>query len=60
MQQNKAATPKVIKKAPSSPAVKAAPVVKDSGRKAFEAFARNNGDSRVFSDLLKSKGFADI
>jgi len=25
----------------------------------FDSFARNNGDSKLFSDLLKAKGFVD-
>jgi hypothetical protein len=51
--------PKPIKRAPSQPAVKASPVTKDNGKKAFESFARNNSDSKLFSDLLKAKGFVD-
>ena len=58
MQSNQAA-PKVIKRAPSQPAIKAAPMVKDNSKKVFDSFARNNGDSKVFSDLLKAKGFVD-
>ena len=53
------AAPKAIKRAPSQPAIKASPVVKDNGKKVFDSFARNNGDSKLFSDLLKAKGFVD-
>lgn len=59
MQGKQAAAPKPIKRAPSQPAIKAAPVVKDNGKKVFDSFARNNGDSKLFSDLLKAKGFVD-
>jgi len=59
MQGKQAAAPKPIKRAPSQPAIKAAPMVKDNGKKVFDSFARNNGDSKLFSDLLKAKGFVD-
>lgn len=59
MHGKQAAAPKPIKRAPSQPAIKAAPMVKDNGKKVFDSFARNNGDSKLFSDLLKAKGFVD-
>lgn len=53
------ATAAPIKKAPSQPSVKAAPVPNKNAdsAKAAQAFARNPSDKRGLSDLLKQRGF---